>query len=142
MPFELWEIRKFSNDLIGLEQHKPASKESIEKISKSSSVISSVTSEIEVIEEADHLAKSSESCIELWEQIKEHFMGLGDTDLSTKKHYISIKRNGKAVCYVHFRKSNLPIDINRGVIYPDGTKSKDFFTLDDPKSFCSEKDFN
>jgi predicted transport protein len=142
MPFELWEIRKFSNDLIGLEQHKPTSKESIEKISKSSSVISSVTSEIEVVEEADHLAKSSESCIELWEQIKEHFMGLGDTDLSTKKHYISIKRNGKAVCYVHFRKSNLPIDINRGVIYPDGTKSKDFFTLDDPKSFCSEKDFN
>jgi len=142
MPFELWEIRRYSNDMIGLEQHKPTSKESVEKISKSSSVISSVSSEIEVVEESDHLSRSSEPCIELWEQIKEHFLSLGDTALSTKKHYVSIKRNAKAVCYVHFRKNNLAIDINRGVEYPDGTKSKDFFSLNDPKKFCAEKDFN
>jgi predicted transport protein len=142
MPFELWEIRRYSNDMIGLEQHKPTSKESVEKISKSSSVISSVSSEIEVVEESDHLSKSSEPCIELWEQIKEHFLSLGDTGLSTKKHYVSIKRNTKAVCYVHFRKNNLAIDINRGVEYPDGTKSKDFFTLDDPKGVCSDRYFN
>jgi predicted transport protein len=142
MPFELWEIRRYSNDMIGLEQHKPTSKESVEKISKSSSVISSVSSEIEVVEESDHLSKSSEACLELWDQIKEHFLSLGDTELSTKKHYVSIKRNSTNVCYVHFRRNNLSIDINRGIEYPDGTKSKDFFTLDDPKKYCRERDFN
>ena len=84
----------------------------------------------------------SEACIELWDQIKEHFLSLGDTGLSTKRHYVSIKRNTKAVCYVHFRKNNLAIDINRGVEYPDGTKSKDFFTLDDPKGVCTDRYFN
>jgi predicted transport protein len=142
MPFELWEIRRYSNDMIGLEQHKPTSKESVEKISKASSVISSVSSEIEVVEESDHLSKSSEACIELWDQIKEHFLSLGDTGLSTKKHYVSIKRNTTNICYVHFRKNNLVIEINRGIEYPDGTKSKDFFTLDDPKNYCRERDFN
>jgi hypothetical protein len=28
------------------------------------------------------------------------------------------------------------------VEYPDGTKSKDFFTLDDPKGVCSDRYFN
>lgn len=142
MPFELWEIRRYSNDLVGLEQHRPNSKESIKKISKSSSVISSVSSEIEVVEESDHLSKSDEEFIELWDQIKEHFLSLGDTSLSTKKHYVSIKRNSTNICYVHFRKSNLSIDILRGVDYPDGTKSKDFFTLDDPKNYCREREIN
>lgn len=142
MPFELWEIRRYSNDMISFEQHKPNSKESIEKISKSSSVISSVNSEIEVIEESDHLSKSSEACRELWDHIKEHFLSLGDTELSTKKHYVCIKRNSTNVCYIHFRRNNLSIDINRGIEYPDGTKSKDFFTLDDPKNYCRERDFN
>jgi predicted transport protein len=140
MPFELWEIRKFSNDLIGLEQHKPTSKESVEKISKASSVISSVNSEIDVIEESDHTAKSNGEIVELWEQIKEHYLSLGDTELSTRKGYISIKKNSTVICYVHFRKSSLAIDIIRGVEHPGGEKSKDFFSLDDPKKIAVEKD--
>lgn len=139
MPFELWEIRKFNNDLIGLEQHKPSSKESVEKISKVSSVISSVNSEIEVFQEADHTAKSNENIVAIWEQIKEHFLNMGDVELSTRRHYISIKKNSTVVCYVHFRKNNLIVEIIKGVEHQDGHKSKDFFNLDDPKKISTEK---
>ena len=40
MPFELWEIKRFNNDIISLVQHLPTSKEKIENITASGSVIS------------------------------------------------------------------------------------------------------
>lgn len=141
VPFELWEIKKYGQDLIGLEQHKPTSKESIEKFSTTNTKISNVSSEIKVSNEQDHLSKTNSECITLWNEIKEYFSDLADTDYAIKKHYISIKRDNTAICFVHFLKNNLYINIRRGNVYPDGTKSTGFFVIDDPKNICEETSF-
>ena len=142
VPFELWEIRKYGKDLIGLEQHKATSKESIEKFKATSAEIANVSSEIEVVDEQDHLARSSAEVAEIWDNIKEYFAQFPDVTYSSKKHYISIKRESAAVCFVHFQRNCLRINIRKGNIYADGkTKSSGFFELDDPKEMSEERTF-
>ena len=142
VPFELWEIKKFSNDLISLEQYKPSSKDSIESFSTSGSVISNVSSEIKVLNEEDHTSKSTPESLELWDSLKEYFSNLEDTNFQVKKKYISIRKGTKTICYVTFLKRDLKIDIIRGTSYPDGTVSKKYFTIDDPKNVCIEREFS
>lgn len=140
VPFELWEIKKYSDDLIGFEQQKPTSKESIQKFEKTGSVISNVSSEVVVIDEKFHLEKCTPECINLWDGIKEYFSNLGDFEFVTQKGYIGIKKDSGVIAYVKFRRTHLQIDIIRGVSYTDGTKSKKFFNVDDPKKLCVEKE--
>ena len=109
VPFELWEIRKYGNDLIALEQHKPTSKESIEKFSAVNTEISTVSSEVKVLDESDHIGRTSPECLAMWQEIKEYFAEFADTNYGVKKHYISIKRDNYAVCFVHFKKHNIVI---------------------------------
>lgn len=142
VPFELWEIRKYGKDLIGLEQHRATSKESIEKFKASSTEMATVSSEIQVIDEQDHLSRSSPETVDLWENIKEYFAQFPDISYSSKKHYISIKRESAAVCFVHFQRNCLRINIRKGNIYADGkTRSSGFFELDDPKGLSEERTF-
>ena len=141
MPFELWEIKRFNNDIISLVQHLPTSKEKIENITASGSVISSVNAEIEVTDEAEHVAKTSAQCVEVWEGLKEYFGNLEDTSYSSKKHYIRVNRGSTAICYVYFRKNSLMISIVRGTFYTDGTKSKNYIDIDDPKGVGAAKEY-
>lgn len=142
VPFELWEIRKYGSDLIALEQHRPTSKESIEKFSATNAEISTVSSEIKVLDEIDHTAKTNPECLAMWNEIKEYFSDFADVGYSVKKHYISIKRDNTAVCFVHFLKNSLTIDIRQGNIYADGTtKSSGYFELDDPKNMSEKREF-
>jgi len=141
MPFELWEIKRFSNDIISLVQHLPTSKEKIENITASGSVISSVNAEIEVADESDHLAKASAQCVEMWEGLKERFENLDDTSLSSRRHYISMKKGSSVVCYVRFRINALRIGIVRGTLSADGVRSKNYIDIDDPKNIGSPREF-
>ena len=72
VPFELWEIKKFSNDTISLNQHLSTSKESIQKIEgNKNSLIKDVGKEVMVIDEEDHTRKLSKELLLKWEQLKE-----------------------------------------------------------------------
>jgi hypothetical protein len=141
VPFELWEIRRFSGDLVVLEQHKTSSSDSIEQFEKGNSTILNVSSEIRVPDEADHTSKTSEECVAIWNKIKDHFAGLEDVSYKVKGAYLSINKNNKGVCFVHFRKNHLSLNIVRGNISPKGINSKNFFNFDDPKKICVEYDF-
>ena len=55
--------------------------------------------------------------------------------------YIKFEFNGKGLAYCHFRGEKIIADVNRGNIKPDGTTSKNFFTLDDPKNVAEEVDW-
>jgi hypothetical protein len=44
----------------------------------------------------------------------------------------------KNVCFCNFRKNYVSIEILRGNVNLDGTKSKNFFNLDDPKGISEE----
>ena len=141
VPFELWEIRKFDDGLIALEQCHATSTESIEKISKASgsSIISTVSELVKVPSEQEHTACLDAATLSLWNKLKERMREFGDTNFSPAKQYISWRRENTAVCFIYFRKKELRLDVLRGNKKPGGETSKGFFTADDPKHLVKER---
>jgi hypothetical protein len=141
VPFELWEIRRFEDNIVALEQCTSTSNESIEKLSKidSQSVISKVSSEVRVLTEDDHLASIDEPTRQLWLSLRERIEDFPDSSFFAATQYVSWKREKTAVCFIYFRKKELRIDILRGNLKGGGEKSRGFFTLDDPKGMAKEK---
>ena len=135
LPFELWEIKRFNNDTIVLNKHNSTSKESIDTISnvESSTLIESVSKEIQVVDEEFHTNKLDSETLQKWNDFKERITELDNVKLEIKKPYISLMGETKNICFCNFRRKHVMIDIGRGNINTDGTKSKNFFTLEDPK---------
>ncbi len=140
LPFELWEIKRYSNNSLILNQHHSNSKESIETLNpiSSNSVISQVTKEVKVYTIEEHLSKTSEGVVNKWNQLTEKFSELDGTEIVPKKPYISLMLNGKTVCFFNFRKNGITLEILRGNINTDGSKSKNYFDIDDPKGISSD----
>lgn len=114
LPFELWEIKQYSNNSIILNQHKSVSNESIDTIStkNSDSVISQVTREVKVYSEEKHVNYCSEEIRELYFSLKERIIELGgDIEIVPRKEYIGFKRNSNFVD-IEFQKKQLKIFIN------------------------------
>lgn len=135
VPFELWEIKKFEDGLIALEQCKSTSNESIEKItgSNTNSVISQVSSQVKVMSESDHVANLDDALKPVWEELKERMEAFSDTSFSTTKAYVSWRRENVAICFVKFTKKSIRTHILRGNL-KDGDKDfSKLFTMDDPK---------
>jgi hypothetical protein len=140
LPFELWEIKRFINDTIVLNKHNSTSKINIDTISsqENSTLIDSVNKEIKVIDEEYHTNKLDSGTLEKWNNLKEKINELDNVKLEIKKPYISLMGESKNVCFCNFRKNYISIEILRGNVNPDGSKSKNFFTLDDPKGISEE----
>ena len=140
LPFELWEIKRFSNDTIVFNKHKSISKESIESLTntKNKNIISSVSKEVKVYDDNKWILKTNEQLVQKWEELKEYVINLNDVELVTKKDYISLMFGHKTVCYFNFQKDKIRMDFQRGNMKTDGSKSKNFFTLDDPKQISKE----
>lgn len=141
IPFELYEIKRFENDTFILNKHETSSKENIESLNNAntSSVIQEVSKEVKVIDEENHISKLDKTMSEKWKMLKEQFLELDDLELDPKKYYINAKVNNKSVAYLNFRQLSISIDIQRGNLNIDGTKSKNFFNLDDPKNLAEER---
>ena len=114
LPFELWEIKRYSNDTVVLNQHKSNSKESIDTLntSNSNSVISQVTREVKVYSEDKHIGHGSTEINEIYYKIKERILELGlDVEMVPRKEYIGFKRGSNFVD-IEFQKKQLKIFIN------------------------------
>lgn len=109
VPFELWEIKRYDNDFLGLIEHKTTSQESISTVSEDNGgIVNQVTREVKVYTEEYHFSKSknrNEKVIELYKALKERIINLGEVEIAPKGTYIS------------FRKKKPFTDI---VIYQDG----------------------
>ena len=140
LPFELWEIKRFSNDTIVFNKHKSSSNESIESLtnSKNKNVISSVSKEVKVFDDNKWISKTDEQLVQKWKDLKESLIELNDVELVSKNDYISLMFGNKTICFFNFQKNKIRMDFNRGNIKTDGTISKNFFTLDDPKKISIE----
>lgn len=131
IPFELWEVKKFGNDLIGLNQLFSTSKESVKGIEKSKDV---VLSEVQVVDEESVLEKTPENIKEIYEQLKEGMSSWSDISFKSKQNYISVLRGNKVKIYLNPQKNQLKIDMIRKVDFTGNVKSVPTnFTLDDPK---------
>lgn len=141
IPFELYEIKRFENDTFIINKHATSSKENIDSLSntKTGSVIKDVSKELKVFDEEYHTSKLEGAFKEKWEQLREQLLELNDLELDPKKMYINAKVNNKSVAFLNFRKSSITIDIQRGNLNTDGSTSKNFFHLDDPKNLAEER---
>tara|TARA_B100000795_G_scaffold100730_1_gene74045 strand:- start:209 stop:1165 length:957 start_codon:yes stop_codon:yes gene_type:complete len=141
VPFELWEIKKFDGELVAFEQYKSSSNESIEKLSKGNknSVISKVSSEVKVLSEEDHINNLSDAIKPIWTNLREKLKDYSDTSFFVTKGYISWKRDNTAVCFIHFKKKGLRIEVLRGNTKEGGETSRGFFTVDDPKGMSGTR---
>tara|TARA_B100002003_G_scaffold86448_1_gene80919 strand:+ start:4018 stop:4728 length:711 start_codon:yes stop_codon:yes gene_type:complete len=144
VPFELWEIKRFSENIISLNQHLSSSKESIQKIEKhKDSVISTVTKEVGDFKEKDHTLKSDQSIVKTWEILKEKLSELEGTEIVPKRQYISLMYPARnlTITYFTFKKDRIVVTFVRGNIFVDGSKSQYYFDFDDPKGIAKEGSF-
>lgn len=114
LPFELWEIKRYSNDTIVLNQHRSNSKESIESLNPNTndSPISQVSREVKVYTEERHTEFGSDELKEIYSDIKERILGLGsDIEIIPRKEYIGFKRGSNFVD-IQFQRKQLKFFIN------------------------------
>lgn len=140
LPFELWEIKRYSNESVLLNKHTSSSKESIDSLSNisSKSLVSNVSKEVRVVDEDVHIGKCDEDLKILWDDLKSRMDDLEGVDLIVKNNYINWVYLGKNICYFIFRKSSIVLELGRGNVNPDGSKSKNYFNIDDPKKISKE----
>lgn len=129
VPFELWEVKQFDNDLLSLSQHKNNSTESISSVEvDKKGIVNEVSKEIKVYTEDYHYERRNvnETIKELYIILKERITNLGEVDIVPRSTYIGFKRKTNFVD-IDFQKGNLWLWIN----LPKGK-------LDDPKELSRD----
>lgn len=113
IAIELWEIKRFENDIISINPiKKTRSAESIKPLTQKDSKIKSVTDEIKVYSEEDHLKGASDEIKELYETYKNAILNLFDeVEIVPKKLYIAFKKD-KNISDIVVLKKGLKIFIN------------------------------
>jgi predicted transport protein len=115
VPFELWEVKKYENSMIGLVQHKTTSDESISTISDDkSNVVNQVSREVKVYTEEYHFKKNirrDEKVIDLYNELKDRILNLGEVEIIPRKEYIGFRKK-RPFCDVVFYTDHLRILVN------------------------------
>ena len=129
LPIELWEIKRFENNIISINPiKKTQSAPSIKQVkTKDDSTITKVTNEIKVYTEDDHLTGKSEDVIELYEVFKNAILNLDSyIEALPKKLYVAFRKD-KNIADIHVQQKGLKIWINlhKG-------------DLDDPKKLAND----
>jgi len=111
IPFELWEINRYQNDLIGLNKVHIHSKENINATlgaNSNDSIVQQVSNEIVLYDENYHLNKSKNRpahVIELYFLLKEAVLQFGnDIEQNCTKLTIGFKHNQKFVDFIIYNK--------------------------------------
>jgi predicted transport protein len=109
----LWEIKRIENDIISINPiKKTKSAESIKPVTQQNEKIKSVTSEIKVYTEEDHLKGCSDEIVELYETYKNAILNLfDDVEIVPKKLYIAFKKD-KNISDIVLLKKGIKIFIN------------------------------
>jgi predicted transport protein len=129
VPFELWEIKKFENELISLTQHKVSSNESISTtIDDGDNVVGKVSREVKLYTEEYHLEKKNitEDIKERYNNLRERITGLNDVEIIPRQLYIGFKLKTNFVD-VEVRTKDIKLYINMKI-----------GELDDPKGISRD----
>jgi predicted transport protein len=129
VPFELWEIKKFENDLISLTQHKVSSNESISTtIEDNETVVGKVSREVKLYTEEYHLEKKNltNDIKERYYNLRERITTLNDVEIIPRQLYIGFKLKSNFVD-VEIRPKDIKLYINMKI-----------GELDDPKGISRD----
>ena len=143
IPFELWEVKKYSNKTVSLNPIISNSKESIENISKTgNSIIKTVNEEVKVITIDDLIINSVQKVKDIWEKVQLQITGtdFDETRFNFNKSYMRFSRlDNSVISYFGFRKNSLRVTIIGGTVYDSGKRtSKNYFELDDYKKMSKK----
>lgn len=114
IAIELWEVKRYENDLVSINQVKKSkSAESIKPLSSRNNQLEAVTREIKVYMEDDHLQDKSETIIELYETYRDAIINLtNDIEIVPKKLYVAFNKDNRNIAYLHLQKKNIKLWIN------------------------------
>lgn len=114
LPFELWEVKRFSNNTVSFNPIKASKNtESIKAIATTSEIVKAVNKEVSVVTEEDHLNNTTEELADLYNQIREHILALdGGIRVRCTKAYIGFTLNNKNLIDILPRKKSLKIWLN------------------------------
>lgn len=114
LPIELWEVKKYENNTIAFEQvQKASAKESIKTISRSDETVESVSKEVKVFTEQDHLQKSDFETRELYEQLKDRLLNMdNNVSVQPKKQTVGFKIDNNFFCDIVLQGKGLKIYLN------------------------------
>lgn len=108
VPFELWEIKRYENNLLGLVQHKSNSNESISIVTDSpENIVSKVSKQVKVYDEEYHLNSSKNRLVwvnELYFVMKERILSLGDVEVKYTAQYVSFRTKSPFVDLILYNK--------------------------------------
>lgn len=116
IPFDLYKITKYEEDIISIEKIAKTSKEKL-----NNEILSPKSSkddvDIKVYTEDYHTSYSNENIQELYEELKSRILMLGDIDIDVKKAYIAFKGRRNIVDIVfHQKKLGLFINLKKGIL--------------------------
>ncbi|WP_147678854.1 DUF5655 domain-containing protein [Algibacter pacificus] len=128
IAIELWEVKRYENNLISVNQIKKSkSAESIKPITSSNTQLDNITKEIKVYSEEDHTLNKSDSAIELYETFRDSILNFKeDIEIIPRKKRIAFKGN-RIICDILIQKSGIKLWVN--------LKSGE---LDDPKNLMRD----
>ena len=128
IAIELWEIKRYENNLISINQiRKSKSAESIKPITSSNKQFENITNEIKVYSEEDHTANKTDSVIELYETFRDAILNFNeDIEVIPRKKRIAFKGN-RIICDILLQKNAIKLWVN--------LKSGE---LDDPKNLMRD----
>lgn len=112
LPFELWEIKKYSNDTIILNQHRSSSHVSVKSISTKDDLTNKINKEIIVHTEQDHLDKGTDETREVYTQLRDRILELGDFDMVPTKFYIGFKLKKRVITDLEIQRKQLKVRVN------------------------------
>lgn len=113
LPIELWEVKRYANNTVRFDQHKPASPvASIKTVSKKNKVVEKISREVKTYTEETHLSRASSAVIELYNRLKELTLSISpDISLKPMKHYIAFRAKTN-VGDVVIQKNSLKLSLN------------------------------
>ena len=113
LPIALWEIKQFSNQTISFEEiRKLNATESIKTVSAGNSAVDSVSKVVVVYTENDRLKDIPENILELYGQLRERILELGNVEIKATKLYVAFTVNGSNFTDIAIQKKALKLWIN------------------------------
>ena len=110
IPVDLYKVTRYEDGIVEVNQIQKTSNIKIEEV-KLDINTDTVSKEIKVYTEEDHLAKSVESIKEVYETLKERILELDDIDVDVKKIYIAFKGT-KNIVDVEFYRNFIQLTLN------------------------------
>jgi predicted transport protein len=128
LPIELWEVKRYANNTIRFDQHRPPSATAaIKTVSKKSEVVEAISREVKTYTEEGHLKVAEPNIADLYNRYKELVLAISpELLIKPMKKYIAFRSKTNITDVVVLKKS-LKIFIN----LPKGR-------LDDPKKLSRD----